>query len=225
MNYRKLFAEFLGTFALTFVAIGATAANEMSDGALGLTGIALAIGLTITVMVASTINISGGHINPAVTISLLACGKINFPGAVTYIVSQCLGAILAAFLVKFVFPADILTSIQMGVNSINSAAGVTVSMGLVAEIILTFFLVIVVFLTAVDKGGTKMAPLYIGGVVALDIMAGGPVSSAAMNPARYLGPALLGGGLEQFWIFWVGPITGGLLALVSYKFIFEQKEN
>ncbi len=221
MNTKALVAELIGTFTLIFIGVGAIAANSLSGGASGLTGIALAHGLAIAVMVSATGAISGGHLNPAVTIGLFCAQKIDAINAVGYVLAQCVGAILAAFFIKLCVPADTLMAVGMGTPALS--AGITPTMGLLTEIILTFFLVFVVYGTAVDKRAPKMAGLFIGLTVTLDILMGGPISGAAMNPARHLGPALLGGGLQNMWIYWVGPIIGGILAAVTYKNIFEQK--
>ena len=220
MNIKALIAEFIGTFALIFIGVGAIASNHLTGGTLGLTGIALAHGLTIAVMASATAAISGGHFNPAVTIGLLTAGKIDSVNALGYILSQCLGAICAAFLIKTAVPADALVAVGMGTPALG--AGITVGMGLVTEIILTFFLVFVIYGTAVDKRAPKVGGLFIGLTVALGVLMGGPISGAAMNPARHLGPALLGGGLQKIWIYWVGPVIGGILAAQVYK---TQLEN
>ena len=217
----KLVAEFIGTFTLIFIGVGAIAADHATNGALGLTGIALAHGLAIAVMVSATAAISGGHLNPAVTLGLLAAGKVRGGTALSYIVAQCLGAIVAAFLVKMAMPGAWLDAVGMGTPALGD--GVTVGQAVVMEVILTFFLMFVVYGTAVDARAPKMAGLFIGLTVALDITAGGPVSGAAMNPARHLGPALLGGGLQNVWIYWVGPILGAVLAALIYKGTIEGK--
>ena len=220
MNTKALVAEFIGTFTLIFIGVGAIAADYLSGGKLGLTGIALAHGLAIAVMVSATAAVSGGHLNPAVTIGLWTAKKIDTANAIGYVFIQCLGAICAAGLIKFVIPAQALAAVGMGTPSLG--AGITPSMGLVAEIVLSFFLVFVVYGTGVDTRGPKCGGLFIGLTVALDILMGGPVSGAAMNPARHLGPALLGGGLQHIWIYWLGPIIGGVLAAQIYKTQLEK---
>ena len=212
---KPLVAEFIGTFTLIFIGVGSIAADHISGGKLGLTGIALAHGLAIGVMVSATAAVSGGHLNPAVTIGLWSAKKIDSLNTVAYVIAQCLGAILAAFLVKQCVPDTVLTAVGMGTPALG--AGITTTQALVTEIILTFFLVFVVYGTGVDSRAPKCGGLFIGLTVALDIMMGGPISGAAMNPARYIGPALLGGGLQNCWIYWVGPIVGGLLAAQIYR--------
>ena len=219
MNIRALVAEFIGTFALIFVGVGAIASNYMNGGQTGLVGIALAHGLTIAVMVSATAAVSGGHLNPAVTLGLFVARKIDAINAFGYVVAQCLGGILAAFLIKLCLPYDALMAVGMGTPSLGT--NISTSMGLLTEIILTFFLVFVVYGTGVDKRAPKVGGLFIGLTVALDILIGGPITGAAMNPARHLGPALLGGGLQNLWIYWVGPVIGGILAAVTYRTTLE----
>ena len=220
VNQSALVAEFIGTFALIFIGVGAIAADQITGGKLGLTGIALAHGLAIGVMASAVGAISGGHFNPAVTIGLWSAKKIDTNNTVAYIVSQCLGAIAAAFLIKQVVPAETLAAVNMGTPALGN--GISVQMGLITEVVLTFFLVFVIYGTAVDARAPKVGGLFIGLTVALDILMGGPISGAAMNPARHLGPALLGGGLQNLWLYWVGPIAGGVLAAQVYKTQLEK---
>ncbi len=216
MNKKALIAEFVGTFALIFIGVGAIAADHTTGGKLGLTGIALAHGLAIAVMVSATAAVSGGHLNPAVTIGLLTAGKINGRDAGGYVISQCLGAIAAAFIVTLVIPIETLKAINFGTPSPGAGTQCCWST-VITEAVLTFFLVFVVYGTAVDKRAPKVGGLFIGLTVAMDILMGGPISGAAMNPARHLGPALLGGGLENIWMYWVGPVAGAVLAAQVYK--------
>lgn len=220
MNKKALVAEFIGTFTLIFIGVGSIAADYITGGKLGLTGIALAHGLAIGVMVSATMAVSGGHLNPAVTIGLWSAKKINTINAVGYVIAQCLGAIVAAFLVKITVPGGVLAIINMGTPGLG--AGISTTMGLVTEIILTFFLVFAVYGSAVDSRAHKCGGLYIGLAVAMGVLMGGPISGAAMNPARWLGPALLGGGFEHCWIYWVGPVLGGILAAQIYKTQLEK---
>ena len=220
MNFKAYVAEFIGTFALIFVGVGAITADYIS-GASGLVGIALAHGLTIAVMASATAAVSGGHLNPAVTIGALAAGKIDGANAVGYVISQCLGGIVAAALLKLCLPVAALESVKMGTPALGD--GITVGMGLLVEIVLTFFLVFVIFGTAIDSRAPQVGALFIGLTVTLDILVGGPITGAAMNPARHLGPALLGGGLQHLWLYWVGPVIGGLLAALVYHHVLEEK--
>ena len=228
MNAKALIAEFIGTFALIFVGVGAICTNYIVRGgitgtAVDLVAIALAHGLTIAVMVSATAAISGGHLNPAVTFGAWLTNKIDPKNAFGYVIFQCLGAIFAASLLKLAIPSEVLQGVSMGVPSLGQ--GETPLMGLVMEFILTFFLVFVVFGTAIDFRAPKMGGLFIGLAVALDILAGGPLSGAAMNPARYLGPAFAGGGLKYFWLYWLGPLAGGAAAALLYHHVLEDKRE
>lgn len=221
MNVKAYICEFIGTFALIFVGVGSIASDYMTGGAVGLVGIALAHGLTIAVMASATGAISGGHLNPAVTIGALSTGKIDAANAVGYIISQCLGAIAAAATLKVCIPSAALGAVNMGTPAL--ADGVSIGMGLATEFVLTFFLVFVIFGTAIDSRAPKVGALFIGLTVTLDIFMGGPITGAAMNPARHLGPALLGGGLQNLWLYWVGPVAGGLTAALVYHFTLEER--
>ena len=220
MNKKALVAEFIGTFTLIFIGVGSIVADYLSGGKVGLTGIALAHGLAIGVMASATMAVSGGQLNPAVTIGLWSVKKINTRNAVGYVIAQCLGAIFAAFLIQLAVPMDALKAVGMGTPALGQ--GISVQMGLVTEIVLTFILVFVIYGTAVDSRAPKVGGLFIGLAVALGILMGGPISGAAMNPARYIGPALMGGGLQNAWIYWVGPIVGGVLAAQIYKTQIER---
>lgn len=225
MNSKALIAEFIGTFALIFIGVGAIATNYIIKGEtdVDLVAIALAHGLTIAVMVSATAATSGGHLNPAVTFGALLAGKINLKDGLGYIIVQCLGAIFAASLIKLAIPLEPLGAIKMGTPALGN--GATPIMGLVLEFILTFFLVFVVFGTAMDKRAPQVGGLFIGLTVTLDILAGGPISGAAMNPARYLGPALLGGGLQYVWLYWLGPLAGGAAAALLYHYLLEDRSQ
>ena len=221
-----LIAEFVGTFALIFIGAGTIIASPglTAAGALGtLVGIALAHGLTIAAFGSATGHISGGHLNPAVTVSMMATGRIDLIRGLMYIVSQCLGAIVAAFLLTVAMPADLVTAAKLGTPLL--APNMTVAGGIILEAITTFFLVFVIHGTAVDARGPKVGALFIGLTVALDILAIGPLTGAAMNPARSIGPALVGGHLENFWLYWVGPILGALAAAFLYSSVLEKSDN
>jgi MIP family channel proteins len=207
-------AEFVATFALIFV--GAGAVITASAGNLDLVGVALAHGLVLAVMVSVTGHISGGMINPAVTIALWAAGKIGTQRGAVLIVAQLLGAVVGALLVRYVAGAASFDAGAAGAPTL--ATGVSVGTGIVLEAILTFFLVFAVFGTAVDDKGpwNKTAGFTIGLVIAFDILAFGPLTGAAMNPARWFGPALVGGLWDDALVWIVGPIAGGIIAGVLY---------
>ena len=215
MNQKALIAEFVGTLTLIYIGAGSIASSFIVGVQSSLVGIALAHGLAIAVMVSATAGISGGHLNPAVTIGLFAAKKIDGQTAIQYVVAQCLGAIVGAILLIVTVPPAIVSATRLGTPVLG--LGVKPFMGLMTEIILTFFLVFAVYGTAVSKHAPKLGGLFIGLTVTFDILVGGPLTGAAMNPARHLGPALISGTLDNFWIYWVGPIIGGVLAATLYQ--------
>jgi len=222
---KQCVAEFIGTFALIFIGVGAIYHN------LGLLAIALAHGLTIAVMVSATGAISGGHLNPAVTLGLWVGGKIDTKGLMAYWVAQLAGASCAAFLLLFLFTGQLdpsgkslaATIVANGTPDLP-AKGITLVQGIIIEAVLTFFLVFVVYGTAVDSRAPKIGGLAIGLTVALDILFGGPFTGGAMNPARTFGPALASGHWNNQIVYWIGPLLGGALAgLVYGRFLIRQK--
>lgn len=224
-DLRGAVAEFIGTFALVFIAC---ASMVMASEALGgsLVGVALATGLTVAVMVAAIGHLSGGHINPAVTAGLLVAGKIGATKAAGYWIAQLLGAVVAALAVNAILPASFTDPVALGTPHIGQP-GVGTGAAVVLEAILTFFLVFVYFATAVDRGGAfdKVAGLVIGLVVTAGILAGGPITGAAMNPARWFGPAVVSGTWADAWVYIVGPIVGGVIAAVVYATVFQRGQD
>lgn len=216
-------AEFVATFGLVF--IGASAVIFNVAGALDLTGVALAHGLVLAIMVSITWHLSGGLVNPAVTIGLWVAGKIPSGRALVLIVAQLLGAVAAAYLVKFLFPGRIFDAGTGGAAVLNSQ--IASGKGIVLEAVGTFFLVFAVFGTAVDERGPfgKTAGFTIGLVIAFDIMAFGPLTGAAMNPARWLGPALAAGAWDNWFVWIVGPVSGAIVAAVLYSIVFLKDQQ
>jgi MIP family channel proteins len=207
---RALTAEAIGTFALCFIGILAinTDAITGGTGTASLATIALAHGLTILVMVAALGAISGGHFNPAVTAGFVATGRMAPARGAQYVAAQVAGAALASLLIAFLFGREVVAA-----GTPAMAGNVHPVGGAVVEAVTTFFLVLVIFGTAVDDRAPKsLFPIAIGLTVALDIMATGPITGAAMNPARVLGPALVGGMWDAHWVYWVGPLAGGIAA-------------
>ncbi|HEX6547899.1 MAG TPA: aquaporin [Candidatus Dormibacteraeota bacterium] len=221
LDFRAYVAEFIGTFALIFVGVGAIAGTSIGKDQPGLVAIALAHGLTIAVMASATAAISGGHLNPAVTAGVLAAGRISPVNAAGYWVSQLLGAVAAAFLIQAVIPSAALHAVNLGTPA--PAAGISGPSALLMEAVLTFFLMFVIYGTAVDRRAPKMAGLFIGLTVTLDILIGGPITGAAMNTARWFGPALLTGGLGNFWIYTIGPVGGAVAAAVLWRYFLESR--
>jgi len=223
---QKLAAEFVGTFALIFIGAGSIcadqflhAANPGSPGA-GLLGIAVAHGLAIGVMVSALGHISGGHFNPAVTIGFWVTKKMGTGEALLYWIAQLAGAAAAAFLLALVVPEDAWRAVALGTPDL--ARDFTVFYGMILEAVLTFFLVFVVFATAVDQRGAfgKIAGFAIGLTITMDILMGGPLTGAAMNPARAFGPAWAARHWIHQGVYWVGPLFGGVVAGALYNWLF-----
>jgi aquaporin TIP len=214
---RRSVAEFIGTFALIFVGAGAVLSAGPDQGA-GTLEIALAHGLVIGVMVSALAHISGGHFNPAVTVAFLITRRLSILLGAAYIVVQLLGAVLAALLLRWIFPDGQEASLGAPVLG----PGIEQGGGLVVEAILTFFLVWVVFATLADPRGsyTAIAGLAVGFVVAFDTLIGGPITGAAMNPARAFGPELVANVWDDFWIWYVGPLAGGAIAALLYDELY-----
>jgi len=211
-------AEFVTTFALIFVGAGAVILN--ANGQLDLTGVALAQGLVLAIMVSITAHISGGLVNPAVTISLWVTGKIATTRAGVLIGAELAGAVAGALLLRFLLPTELFDVGTGGLPALGD--GIAVGKGILIEAVTTFFLVFAVFGTAVDDRGpfSKTAGLTIGLVIAFDIMAFGPYTGAAMNPARWFGPALATMDWANWYVWIVGPIAGGIIAGVLYWSVF-----
>lgn len=211
---QKLLAEFVGTFTLIFIAAGAIIAAPFGGGALITIGVAY--GLAVATMVFALGHVSGGHFNPAVTIGAWVTQKIDATGAVQYIVAQLAGGAAGAGVLRAAVPESFWRNASLGTPSLNTA--LSTGQGVLVEAVLTFFLVWVIFATAIDPDGSfnKIAGLAIGFVVLMGMMMGFPLSGAAMNPARWFGPALAGSFWSNWWVWVVGPVAGGIVAAVLY---------
>lgn len=199
-------AEFLGTFGIVFAGTGAMVVNDLSGGVIGHAGVALTFGLMVLAMIHAFGDISGAHLNPAVTVAFAAAGRFSWREAPGYISAQILGAVSASALLRFLFPA----SFTLGATLPAGPPG----QSFVLELILTAMLMLVILCVshgAKERGNA--AASAIAAVVALEAMFGGPVSGASMNPARSLGPAIVSGNLNYLWIYLTAPFLGSLLAL------------
>ena len=219
-TWKAALAEMIGTFALCFIGAGAICTNQWLSGGVGLLGIAVAHGAVLAVMISAMGHLSGGHFNPAVTSGLFLAKKIEGGRAVAYVLAQLAGGAFAGFLLTLVFPESVWRPVHLGTPGL--AAGVTVMQGIVLEMILTFFLVLAVCGTAVDPKGSwsAIAGFGIGTVLIFDILVGGPLTGASMNPARTFGPALASGFWDHHVVYWVGPLVGGALAAILYTNVF-----
>jgi aquaporin Z len=224
---QKAVVEFIGTFALVFLGAGTICTDQMLRAAggtgVGLPGIALAHGLALGVMMTAMGHISGGHFNPAVTIGFWVTRKMGTLEGLAYWVAQLLGAIAAAYLLRGLFAEEIWRAARLGTPALT--ADLPVLNGIAIEAVLTFFLVAVVFGAAADpRGGAKnLAGFAIGLTFAAGILMGGPITGAAMNPARALGPALAAKAWTHQGVYWVGPLLGGALAGWFYSLLFFEK--
>lgn len=220
---RPLVAEFVGVFFLTFAGAGAIVANTYRDGSVGLLGIAAAHGLALAIAVSATMNISGGHINPAITLGLWSVGRIDAKNAGLYVVAQLLGAVAAAFAIRGLYPEMAGTVAALGTPRL--ASDISLVQGIVIEAILTFFLAFAVMGTAVDPAAPKIGGFAIGLTVMFGILAGGNMTGAAMNPARAFGPALASGSWIGHVAYWVGPILGAIAAIQVYERVLMKKDG
>ncbi len=210
-------AELIGTFALTFIG-GAAIAN----GQAGLVGVALAHGLTLMIMVYALGAISGAHVNPAVTLGLALGKQLKWSSAIVYWIAQLVGASIAGFALLAIFGDPSAKTGFLGTPFL--APNVSATTGILLEAILTFFLVLTIFGTAVDDRASKgFHGLAIGLVLTMDILAGGPLTGAAMNPARYFGTALASNHLGEIAVYFIGPAIGAIVAWAVYVYGLAKK--
>ncbi|CAN5783800.1 aquaporin [soil metagenome] len=227
---KRYIAEFIAAFFLVFVGTAAIVADQQEtvtklQSTIGTLGIALAFGLALAVAIAAVGRISGGHANPAVSIAFYIAKRLSLKDLGGYVAAQLLGGVVAAVVVKQIFPPDIVSSVGSGAPALGQ--NITILQGGLIEVVLTFFLVFVIWGVAVDPKGPKiLAPLAIGLTIAFDVIVGSSSTGAAMNPARWFGPALLGEQLNSNWPVWVlGPIVGALIASTAYELFFLDPEE
>ncbi len=213
---QKLLSEFVGTFTLVFISAGSICADAylraQGQHGIGFLGIAVAYGLAVAIMVTAIGHISGGHLNPAVTIGYWVTKKVSTLDAICYWVSQLLGATFAAWLLTMVISESVWRTVGLGTPDL--APDFTRWHGIVLEAIGSFLLVFVVFATATDSNGAfnKVAGFAIGLTVTMDVLVAGPFTGSAVNPARAFGPALVAHHWQNQGVYWVGPLIGGVLA-------------
>jgi MIP family channel proteins len=219
-----LIAEFLGTFLFVTIGAGAivTTTYQGAENA-GLVGVALAHALALGVLVSAFGAISGGHFNPGVTIGLLTAGKITAAPAGMYIAVQLVAAVLAGFFLRFVFPEAIWQPTHLGLPALG--ADVAPTTGIALEFVMTLVLVFVVFGTAVDARGPKLGGLAIGLAIGADILFGGPLTGAAMNPARWFGPAVASADFSNWYVWIIGPVLAGLVVGALWRFVLADRSE
>lgn len=209
---KKYVAEFIGTFALVFCGTGAIIINEQTNGQVTHVGIAITFGLIVMAMIYALGNISGAHLNPAITIAFTLAKRFKLKQVLPYILAQLTGGIFASLVLKYLFPTNetLGTTLPAG----------TVLQSFILEFILTLFLMLVIINVATgSKEQGMFAGLAIGSTVLLEAMFAGPVCGASMNPARSISPAIISGHLEHLWIYIVATISGAALAIPIWKFL------
>jgi MIP family channel proteins len=205
---KKIFAEFLGTFTLIFLGAGA-----IVSGKADLQGVALAHGFAIFVMVSALAGISGAHFNPAVSLAMLATKRINIQEFLYFVLAQLSGAVVASLALNYIYGS------ANGYGLPAIANGTSIGAGVLAELIGTALLALVIFGVAVDKRSVaaSLPGLPIGLTISAVILSVGPITGAALNPARWFGPALISGDWSNAWLYLLAPITGAVLAAVAYQ--------
>jgi len=215
---KKYLAELLGTYALVFAGTGAIIIDQQTHGSITHVGIAITFGLIVMSMIYTFGDISGAHINPAVSIAFTLAGKFPVKELLPYIISQLSGALLASLTLKYLFPANQYLGATMPAGSAGQS--------FILELILTFFLMLVIINVA--KGSKEQgmfAGLAIGSAVGLEAMFAGPICGASMNPARSLAPAIVSGHTEHLWIYLAATVLGAALAIPVWKFVSNQQTN
>ncbi|MGY5352430.1 MIP/aquaporin family protein [Wenyingzhuangia sp. IMCC45533] len=211
---KKYIAEFIGTFTLIFCGCGAMTINEVTGGAVGHVGIGITWGFVVIAMIYALGDISGAHLNPAVSIAFAFAKKFDWKEVPKYAVSQFLGGLLASGLLAFLFPMSDL----LGGTHLSEL--IDPFRGFVIEFLLTFFLMLVIInVSTGSKEVGIMAGFAIGGVVMLEALFAGPITNASMNPVRSLTPALLSFKFDDLWVYMLAPVLGAITAVVSCKLI------
>ncbi|HLV96423.1 MAG TPA: aquaporin [Candidatus Acidoferrales bacterium] len=223
--FQKLAAEFLGTFAIVFIGAGAICADRylqlQSQTSFGLVGVALAYGIGVAAMVTAFAHVSGGHLNPAITIGLWVTRRLDTLQSIFYCLSQLLGAIAAAYLLAAIVPESAWAPAGLGTPDL--APDVTRWRGMVLAGVMAAVIVIVYFATVLDERGAfgKLGGVAVGFAVIADVFFGAPfVGASAANPARAFGTALASRHWHNHGVFWIGPLLGGIIAAVIYDRLF-----
>jgi aquaporin Z len=214
---RRSLAEFMGTFGLVFIGTGAVASKFYPDASFGVLGVAVAHGLVLAVMVTALMGISGGHLNPAVTIGLAVTRRTEPKAAGAYIVAQLLGAVVASWLISTIYPGGVVRPISFGAPALAST--IQLPQAILLEALMTFFLMSAVYGTCINSSSPRIGGFGIGLTLLFCILVGGPLTGAALNPARAFGPALIAGQWVAHVVYWVGPILGAVAAAVLWEYV------
>jgi len=211
---KKVGAEFIGTFALVFAGTGAIVIDEVSSGAVTHVGVALTFGLIVLAMIYTVGDISGAHLNPAVSLGFFAARRFPLRDVISYVASQCAGAFAASGTLRFLFPQNAMLGTTMPAGSVTQS--------FVLELILTailMFAILGVSTGAAEKGIT--AGIVVGSVIGLEAMFAGPICGASMNPARSLAPAFVSGHIQHLWVYLVAPIVGAFVGVFGCRCVRE----
>ncbi len=225
-NYKKYIAESLGTLLLVFIGAGAVCASyslKMAGGqGAGYAWAIVVFGIVVVAVVYATSYISGSHVNPAVTISFLVTGRMDAGTAAFYIISQLLGAVIAGFFLRMLFP-DAVSTVHLGTCALGK--GVEFWKALLIEAVMTFLFVFTIFATALGSKRTPgiLAGVAIGLVYLFGALVASSISGGALNPARVFGPAVASGHFDYHFVWWLGPVSGGIGAVFLYDKIFPGK--
>ncbi|HUC38503.1 MAG TPA: aquaporin [Candidatus Acidoferrum sp.] len=222
---KKMLVESIGVFFLVFIGVGSIIATSSmgaaGSGASQLLVVALAHGLALGIAVTAAMAISGGHINPAITISMLVARRIGVRDAALYIFAQVLGAVIAVLLLMAIIPSGYGSAVQWGTPSL--ASSITVAQGIGIEAVITFFLAFSVFMTAVNPKSAKIGGLGVGLTLTILVLFAGPFTGAAANPSVALGPAIATGNFTNWYVYWIGPVSGAIIAALICEYILLRK--
>jgi MIP family channel proteins len=228
-HLQKSVAECVGTFVLVFVGVGAACADMFvragSPTGLGWLGVAVAEGLAYAVMISALAHISGAHLNPAVTIGFWVTRRMSTPETLAEWLAQLAGATAAAYLLRYLIPEDVWRSAALGTPEL--AHDLSPAVAMLLEGVLTFFVVLVAYSTALDTHGiyNRLGGLGVGAAITMGILVGGPFTGAALNPARAFGPALVAHHWANHGVYWAGPLAGGVLASWFYDKLYLRKDT
>jgi MIP family channel proteins len=223
-TWPALIAEAVGTFLFFFIGAGAIVVTTIAGpSGPGLVGVALAHGLALAVLVSALAAVGSGHFNPAVSFGLWVAGRMSAARVGLFVIAQLLGALAAGLALRALFSPAAWGPTHIGTPALGE--GVGPAAGTVIEAILTVVLVLVVFGTAVDDRAPSLGGMAIGLAVAADIMMGGPLTGAAMNPARWFGPAVASGALDNWYVWWIGPLLGAAVAGLLYRYVFAAPQG
>ena len=219
---RPLTAEFIGTFGLVFAGTAVIISDSFPGGKAGLLGIALVHGLMLALGITATMGISGGHLNPAVTLGYLSTKRIDLKTAMAYIGAQVAGGVAGAFATRFLVPNNVGRLLSNGLPTINS--NIQLGGAILLEAVMTFFLMSAVMGTIVNPKAPKHGGLWVGLAVIAMTLVGGPLTGAVMNPSRAFGPAVVSGIWAGQLAFWIGPILGAVAAALLWDKVLLKDE-